>query len=399
MDAQNLIEMAETYGSSNYAPVPLVLSRGEGVWLYDADGRRYLDMMSANSATNLGHAHPRMVKAVCDQAGKLSVISRAFYSETLGPLMKKLCDISGLDRVLPMNSGAEAVETAVKIARKWGYVKKGIPLNEARILACTGNFHGRTTALIGFSDTRKAYEFFGPHTPGFDVAQYGDIESARQRITENTCAILVEPIQGEAGVRIPPEGYLRELRALCDEHNLLLILDEIQSAFGRCGMMFSHDGEDIKPDVLTLGKTLGGGMVPISVAMGRKDVMDVLVPGEHGSTFGGNPLACRCALEAIAIIEDENLCENAKRQGAKLMDALRTISNPQIVDVRGRGLLAAVEMGEGEMSAHDYCERLRERGVLAKETRVHSIRLAPPININDDEMDFAIEQLVGALSA
>lgn len=399
MNAAQLMEMADTYGSSNYKPLPVVISKAERVWMWDVDGNRYMDMLSAYSAVSTGHCHPRVIRALTEQASRLCVTSRAFHSDQLGPFMKELCELTGMTKVLPMNTGAEAVETAIKAARKWGYVKKGVPMNEAHILVCAGNFHGRTTTVVSFSSDELYKKYFGPFTPGFTIVPYGDADAMAAAVTDKTCAILVEPIQGEAGVKVPPEGYLRALRKLCDERNVLLMLDEIQTGLGRCGKMFCHEWEGIRPDVLILGKTLGGGVLPISACVTNDEVLGLFVPGEHGSTFGGNPLACACAREAMRILVEEDLPGRARTLGARLKVGLEAIKNPQIIDIRGRGLLLALEFGPGEKTARQYCEELKGEGILAKETHVTSIRFAPPLVITEEEIDWALERITKVLSA
>ena len=399
MNSQTLMELAETYGSLNYKPLPVVIDRAEGVWMWDVEGRKYMDMLSAYSAVSTGHCHPRLVKVLQEQAAKLCVTSRAFHNAEIGPFMKELCDLTGMQRVLPMNTGAEAVETAIKAARKWGYVKKNIPLGEAEILVCAGNFHGRTTTIVSFSSDDLYKKYFAPFTPGFRIVPYGDADAMAAAVTERTCAILVEPVQGEAGVIVPPDGYLKALRKLCDDRKLLLMLDEIQTGWGRCGKLFCYQWEGIRPDVLILGKTLGGGILPISACVTDDEVLGLFVPGEHGSTFGGNPLACACAREAMRVIVEEDLPGRSERNGAKLKAALLAIDNPQIKDVRGKGLLLAVEFSDGPKSARQYCQDLMAEGILAKETHVTSVRFAPPLVITDEELDWAIAKITKVFSA
>jgi ornithine--oxo-acid transaminase len=386
-----VIATEDKYCAHNYLPLPVVLVRGDGVWLWDRDGKRYLDMMSAYSAVSHGHGHPRLVAALTDQAERLTIVSRAFHTDRLAPFAEKLCALTGFDKMLPMNTGAEAVETAIKAARRWGYMKKGIPGDLAEIIVADGNFHGRTTTIVGFSSDAEYRAGFGPFTPGFKSVPFGDATAMRGAITPSTCAILVEPIQGEAGIRMPPEGWLRALRAICDEHHVLLILDEIQTGLGRTGDMFCFQHDDIRPDGLILGKALGGGMMPVSAFLADDEVMDLFQPGSHGSTFGGNPLATHVALEALAILEDDNLVGNSRRLGAYLLDRLGKFRTPLITDTRGRGLFVGVEFDPDLVSAREVCERLMTRGVLSKETHETVVRFAPPLVIEQDQIDLALD--------
>ena len=386
------MEKENTYCAHNYLPLPVVLVKGEGVWLWDENGNKYLDMMSAYSAVSHGHTNPRMLKALVDQASKLAITSRAFYTDKLGPFLEKLCNLANLDVALPMNTGAEAVETAVKAARLWGYQVKNIPENQAEIIVAKDNFHGRTTTVISFSSEEDYKKDFGPFTPGFNIVEYGNIEAFRKAITPNTCAILLEPIQGEAGIKIPHAGFLKELRQLCDENNVLLILDEIQSGLGRTGKMFCFQHEDMQPDMLILGKALGGGMMPISAVIGKKEIMDLFVPGSHGSTFGGNPLAAAVGLEALNCLEDENLVQKSAEMGQYLLDQLRGINSPLIRETRGRGLWIGVDFDPAKVSAREVCERLQEKGILSKETHETVVRFAPPLIITKEEIDWSVEQ-------
>ncbi len=398
-----IIEQEKRFGAPNYHPLPVVLARGEGVWLWDTDGKKYLDMMSAYSAVSQGHHHPRIVKALKDQADRLCVPSRAFHSERLAPLLEKLCKITGLDTALPMNTGAEAVETAIKAARRWGYTVKHIPKDKAEIIVGLNNFHGRTTAIISFSSEPLYREGFGPFVPGFVAVPFGDAKAVEKAITPNTAAVLMEPIQGEAGIIVPPEGYLKELQAICKKHNVLLILDEVQSGLGRTGKMFAfqHEigvsGKD-GPDGVILGKALGGGLLPVSAFVGKKELMDCFTPGSHGSTFGGNPLAAAVALEALAVLEDEHLVERSAEMGAYLLKKLRGLNSPLIREVRGRGLWAGVDIDPKKARARIVCEKLMARGVLSKETHETVVRLAPPLIINREEIDFAVAQLAAVLA-
>jgi ornithine--oxo-acid transaminase len=385
------ITTEQEYCAPNYLPLPVTLVRGKGVYLWDQDDKRYLDMMSAYSAVSHGHCNPRLVAALTDQAEQLTIVSRAFHTDRLAPFAEKLCGLSGFDKMLPMNTGAEAVETAIKAARRWGYMVKGIPGGLAEIIVADGNFHGRTTTIVGFSTEAEYRAGFGPFTPGFKQVPFGDANAIRGAITPSTCAILVEPIQGEAGIRIPPKGWLREVRAICDEHNVLLILDEIQTGLGRTGKMFCFEHEDIRPDALILGKALGGGMMPVSAFLADDEIMAVFQPGSHGSTFGGNPLAATVALEALQILEDDDLIENSRRLGAYMLDRLSEIRTPLITDIRGRGLFIGVEFDPNLVSAREVCERLMIRGVLSKETHETVVRFAPPLVIEQNEIDQALD--------
>ncbi|TVQ83298.1 MAG: ornithine--oxo-acid transaminase [Micavibrio sp.] len=388
-----MIEKENKFCAHNYHPLPVVLTKGEGVWLWDEDGNKYLDMMSAYSAVSHGHSHPRLVKALTEQAAKLAVTSRAYHTDRLGPFLEKLCTLSGMDVALPMNTGAEAVETAIKAARRWGYRVKGIEKDRAEIIVAAENFHGRTTTIISFSSDPDYKDGFGPLTSGFKTVPFGDIAAMRAAVTENTAAILIEPIQGEAGIKMPPDGYLKDLRALCDEKNVLLILDEIQSGLGRTGKMFCFEHEGIRPDGLTLGKALGGGMMPVSCFLAKRELMDVFNPGSHGSTFGGNPLAAAVGLEALKVMEEENLVEKSAEQGAYMMAELKKLSSSLIREIRGRGLWIGVDFDPARVSAREICERLKEKGVLSKETHETVVRFAPPLTISREEIDWGITRL------
>lgn len=379
-------ELENQYCARNYHPLPVVLSRGEGAYVWDENGKKYLDMMSAYSAVSHGHANPRLVKALTKQAETLSIVSRAFYTDKLGPFLKLACDITGQDVALPMNTGAEAVETAIKAARRWGYESKGIQKNKAEIITCTGNFHGRTLTIISFSDEPKYQKNFGPLTPGFKVVEYGDADALEKMITPNTAAFLVEPIQGEGGIVIPPKGYLKKCQEICKKHNVLLIADEIQTGLGRTGKMLACDHEGVVPDGLILGKALGGGILPVSMFLARKDVMDIFVPGTHGSTFGGNPLAAAVGTEALKILVDEKLPERSMEMGNYLIDELRKLKSSLIADIRGRGLFIGIEIDPKTGSAREVCERLLDRGLLSKETHETVVRLAPPLIITREQI-------------
>ena len=381
----------------NYLPIPAVLERGEGVWLYDSEGNKYLDMMSAYSAVSHGHCHPELVETLHKQAQTLCIASRAFYSSTLAPFLQKLCDMSGLEMVVPMNTGAEAVETAIKAARRWGYESKGIPSNKAEIIVAKNNFHGRTTTIVSFSSDAEYKENFGPFTPGFTEVPFGDIDALKAAITPNTCAFLVEPMQGEAGILIPPKGWLKQVRDLCDKHNVLMILDEIQTGLGRTGKLFAFQHGDIIPDGLILGKALGGGLLPISAFISSKEVLNALRPGSHGSTFGGNPLAAAVGLKALEILERDNYAQKSANLGDYLQSELKKINSDLITDVRGSGLWIAVEIDPKKTPARAVCEALMRRGVLSKETHDTVVRLAPPLIIEKEQLDFAVSALKDSL--
>jgi ornithine--oxo-acid transaminase len=386
------LALEKNYCAPNYAPLPVVLTRGKGVWLWDAGGNKYLDMMSAYSAVSHGHGHPRILAALTRQAEKLAVASRAFHSDQLGPFLERLCDITGLDAACPMNTGAEAVETAIKAARRWGYKVKQIPANRAQIIVAAGNFHGRTTTIVGFSDEEAYRDGFGPFTPGFVRVPFGDAAAVEHSITADTCAVLVEPIQGEAGIRVPPAGWLRQLRAICDRHEVLLILDEIQSGLGRTGQWFAWQHEGIQPDAACLGKALGGGVLPVSAFVARREIIELLTPGSHGSTFGGNPLAAAVALEALRVIEEEHLVERSAELGEFLLSGLRDCASPLIRDVRGKGLWIGVEFDPLHVWAKEVCVRLARRGILTKETHDTTVRFAPPLVIARAELEWSLEQ-------
>ncbi|MEK6612078.1 MAG: ornithine--oxo-acid transaminase [Gemmatimonadota bacterium] len=388
--SQEFIDIEEQYGAHNYHPLDVVIERAEGVWVYDVDGKRYLDCLAAYSAVNQGHCHPRIMAAMLDQARRVTLTSRAFRNDQLPLLYKDLHDLTGMDMVLPMNSGAEAVETALKAARKWGYTVKGIPDNQAEIIACQGNFHGRTISIISFSSAAQYKDGFGPLTPGFVVIPYGDAAALEAAITPNTAAFLVEPIQGEAGIIIPPAGYLKRAEEICKRHNVLLILDEIQSGLGRTGRLFAHQWENVEPDMVIIAKALSGGYYPISTVLSRREVLGVFKPGDHGSTFGGNPLACAVARAALKVLVEEGLVARSAELGAYFLARLRTLRSPLIKEIRGRGLWIGVELTE---LARPYCELLKEEGLLCKETHDHVIRLAPPLVITREEIDWAFERI------
>lgn len=381
----------------NYKPLPVMLARGEGVYLWDQDGKKYLDMMSAYSAVSLGHAHPRILRKLTDQANELAMCSRAYHTVPLAALAEKLTRMTGLDMILPMNTGAEAVETAVKAARLWGYVVKKIPENQAEIIVAEGNFHGRTTTIISFSTESSYKKNFGPFTPGFKAVPFNDIRAIEAAITPNTAALLIEPIQGEAGIVVPSEGYLQQLRRLCDQKNILLILDEVQSGLGRTGKMFAYQHENVLPDALILGKALGGGILPVSALVGKKSVMELFTPGSHGSTFGGNPLAAAVAVEALTVLEEEGLVSNSEILGEYMMQQMRGLNSPLIRAVRGRGLWVGVDFDPAKVSGRKVCEKLMEKGVLSKETHETVVRFAPPLTITRSEIDWCMEQFRAVL--
>ena len=393
----NAIELEARYSAPNYAPLPVVLTRGEGAYLWDTAGRRYVDMMSAYSAASHGHAHPRILAALTAQAERLAVPSRAYYSDRLGPFLQELCKLTGLDAALPMNTGAEAVETAIKAARRWGYRVKGIARDRAEIIVANGNFHGRTTTVTSFSTEPDYRDGFGPFTPGFRGVAFGDLAAVERAITPNTAAVLIEPIQGEAGIIVPPAGYLAGLRRICDAHRVLLILDEVQSGLGRTGKWFAFEHEGTRPDGIVLGKALGGGVLPVSAFVGTRELMDVFTPGSHGSTFGGNPLAAAVGLEALRVIRDEGLVEKSRVLGNHILRRLRAIDSPALKDVRGRGLWVGAEIDPKVASAREACERLLEKGVLSKDTHATVIRFAPPLVIARDDLDWALDRFAEVL--
>ena len=397
MSPHFFVDRENRFGAQNYAPLPVVLSHGRGAHLFDVAGRRYIDMMSAYSAASFGHLHPRLVGAMQRQLERLDIVSRAFHSDNLGAFYEELANLAGLDACLVMNSGAEAVEPAIKAARRYGYDELAIPADKAEIIVAAGNFHGRTTTIIGFSDDPASRRGFGSFAPGFATAAFGDAEAIEASIGHHTAAILVEPIQGEAGVIVPPKGYLASLRRMCDRHGILLLLDEVQSGFGRTGRNFCFEHEDAKPDGLIVGKALGGGLMPVSAFIARRSLMDVFNPGSHGSTFGGNPLAAAVGREAIALLREENLAERSRVLGEVLLQALRAINHPAIIEVRGKGLWAGVELDPDLVKAKDVCLALMRRGVLAKETHESVLRLAPPLVITEDDLLEAVGAFRAAL--
>lgn len=387
---QDFVELEEKYGAHNYHPLDVVIEKAQGCWVYDVEGKKYLDCLAAYSAVNQGHCHPKILKAATDQLHKVTLTSRAFRNEQLPLLYEQLHKMTGFDMTLPMNSGAEAVETAVKTARKWGYKIKGIPEGKAEIIVCANNFHGRTVTVISFSTDEQYRDGFGPFTPGFKVIPFGDAEALAAAITPNTCAFLVEPIQGEAGIVMPPAGFLKKAAELCKKNNVLLMCDEIQSGLGRTGKLFAYMHEGIQPDALIVGKALAGGFYPVSGILTSKEIMSVYRPGDHGSTFGGNPLGCAIARAALQVLVDEKLVENSAELGTYFVEKLRTIKSPEIKEVRGRGLWIGIEL---KGKARPYCEALKELGVLCKETHDHVIRIAPPLVITKEEVDWAFARI------
>ncbi len=395
---QDYIALEDQYNAHNYHPLDVVITRAEGAWVWDVNGNRYLDCLSAYSAVNQGHCHPKIVAAMVEQAQKVALTSRAFRNDQLPLLAQELCELTGYEMMLPMNSGAEAVETAIKAARKWGYTVKGVPDEQAEIIACAGNFHGRTITIITFSSEEQYRDGFGPFTPGFRIIPYGDIRALERAITPNTVAFLVEPIQGEGGIIIPPEGYLRQARSLCTRHNVLMIADEIQTGLGRTGKLFACEHEGVRPDVVTIGKALSGGMYPVSAVLASREVLGVFEPGDHGSTFGGNPLACAIARAALHVLVEEKLCERSAELGAYLLKRLQEIRSPHVLEYRGRGLFVGIALKPQAGGARRFCEALKERGILAKDTHHTIIRLAPPLVIEKKDLDWAIEQIAEVLT-
>ncbi|MFB4213662.1 ornithine--oxo-acid transaminase [Shouchella sp. JSM 1781072] len=390
-----IIKKTEEYGANNYHPLPIVISKAQGVWVWDAEGNRYLDMLSAYSALNQGHCHPKLIQTLKDQAERVTLTSRAFHNDQLAPFYEKVATLTKKNMVLPMNTGAEAVETALKAARRWGYQEKKVVANKAEIIVCANNFHGRTLAAVSLSSSDEYKRGFGPLLPGVKVIPYGDEKALEEAITGNTVAFLVEPIQGEAGILIPPDGYLKEVRRICTENNILFIADEIQAGLGRTGKWFACEHEGVEPDMYILGKALGGGILPISAVVANKDILGVFEPGSHGSTFGGNPLACAVSITALEILEEESLLENAQELGDYFIKELKTLTHPSIKEVRGRGLFIGIELTE---SARPFCEQLKERGLLCKETHENVIRFAPPLIITKEELEHALEQIKEVLS-
>jgi ornithine--oxo-acid transaminase len=395
---EDLIKKDNTYGAHNYHPLPVVLSKAEGPWVWDVEGKRYLDCLSAYSAVNQGHRHPRIIQAMKDQLDTLDLTSRAFHNDIMGEFLKRLCEFSGFEVALPMNTGAEAVETAIKLARKWGYEKKGIEMNKAEIIVCCENFHGRTTTIVGFSSDPESFEGFGPATPGFRMIPYDDTEALKEAINDNTAGFLVEPIQGEAGVKVPSDGYLKKVREICRENNILLLLDEVQTGFCRTGRRFCFQHEDARPDVLIVGKALGGGLYPVSGILSDWEKMEVFTPGSHGSTFGGNPIGSAVAIAALDVLEDEKLDERSQEMGEFFRDRLSSIDSDLIKEVRGKGLLVALELKEEAGLAREYCNKLRDRGILAKDTHGQTIRFAPALVIKKEDLEWAAQQIEAVIT-
>lgn len=389
VSATDLLELEERWGAHNYHPLDVVITRAEGVWVYDPSGKRYLDCLASYSAVNQGHCHPRILAALIDQARRVTLTSRAFRNDQLPLFCRDVAELCGMEMVLPMNTGAEAVETAIKAARRWGYERKGIAEGKAEIIVCSNNFHGRTTTIVGFSSDADYRAGFGPFTPGFVTVPFGDAAALEKAITPNTCAFLVEPIQCEAGILIPPDGYLQDVRRICSQHNVLFMADEIQTGLGRTGRNFACDHEGVKPDVFILGKALSGGFYPVSAVVSSREVLGVFRPGSHGSTYGGNPLGCAVARTALAVLREEKLVERSAELGAWFLERLKTLQHPDIRSIRGRGLLAAVDLN---VPARSYCERLKDRGVLCKETHEMVIRLAPPLVVTREELEWVLEQ-------
>jgi ornithine--oxo-acid transaminase len=393
MEARDFVEIEDLYGAHNYLPLDVVITKGKGIWVWDVEGKKYLDFLSAYSAVNQGHCHPRLLKALKRQARKLTLISRAFRNDQWPLLAKELCDLTGYEMVMPMNSGTEAVETAIKAARKWAYQKKGIAQNQAEIIACSNNFHGRTITVISFSTEPLYRKDFGPFTPGFAIVPYGDLKALEMAIRPNTAAFLLEPIQAESGILIPPEGYLKRAKELCEKHKILFIADEIQTGLGRTGKLFACEYEGVKPDIMVIGKSLGGGFYAIAMVLSSHEILGLFKPGEHGSTFGANPLACAVAREAIRVLKEEKMIENSAEQGKYFLEKLKTLKSRHIKEVRGKGLLIGIELKPEAGGARRFCEALKEEGLLCKETHEHVIRFAPPLIIKEKELDWAFDRV------
>jgi ornithine--oxo-acid transaminase len=398
MTTMDYITLEDEYGAKNYHPLDVVLSRGQGIWVWDVEGNKYLDFLSAYSAVNQGHCHPKIVQTLIEQAQRLTLVSRAFRNDQLGPFYKEICELTDSHMVLPMNSGAEAVESVIKAVRKWGYVVKGIPRGKAEIIVCENNFHGRTITIVGFSSEKQYRDGYEPFTPGFVMIPFGDANALESAITPNTVAFLVEPIQGEGGIIIPPEGYLRRVREICDKHKIVLITDEIQTGLGRTGKMLAEEHEAIEADLTLVGKALSGGLYPISAVLSNKEVLGVFQPGDHGSTYGGNPLACAVARTALKVLVEEGMIVNAAKLGPYFMDELRRIKSPYVKEVRGRGLMIGVELFKDAGGARHFCEMLKSKGLLCKETHEYVIRFAPPLIIKKEEIDWALERIGAVLS-
>jgi len=398
MNTQEYIAMEDQYSAHNYAPLDVVISQAQGVWVYDVEGKKYMDFLSAYSAVNQGHCHPRILKALQDQARRVTLTSRAFRNDQLPLLARELCELTGYEMMLPMNSGTEAIETALKVARKWGYTVKGVEKDRAEIITCAGNFHGRTITIVTFSTEGLYRDGYGPFTPGFVTIPYGDAEALEAAINENTVAFLVEPIQGEGGVVVPPQGYLKKARQICTRYNVLFIADEIQTGLGRTGKLFACEHENVRPDVLVIGKALSGGFYPVSAVLASREILGVFHPGSHGSTFGGNPLACAVAREALKVLVEEGLIENAARLGDYFLGRLQRIESEHVERVRGKGLLIGVVLKPEAGGARRFCEALKDKGLLCKETHQHVIRFAPPLVITREELDWALERIEEVLT-
>ncbi len=399
MEPRAYIDMESTYGAHNYKPLDVVLTRGQGVWVWDVDGNKYLDCLSAYSAVNQGHCHPKIMAAMVNQAKRLTLTSRAFRNDQLGPFYRELCDLTRSHKVLPMNSGAEAVETVIKTVRKWGYQVKGVPADQAEIIVCANNFHGRTITIVGFSTDEGSRRGFGPFTPGFTIIPFGDADALASAITPHTVGFMVEPIQGEAGVMIPPAGYLKSVREICTQQNVVMILDEIQTGLGRTGKLLAEEHDGVEADLTLIGKALSGGFYPVSAVLSNTEVMGVLQPGEHGSTFGGNPLACAIARAALNVLVEEGMIENAANMGNYFLKGLQQIKDDRIREARGRGLMIGMEFHPEAGGARQYCEKLRQAGLLCKETHNHIIRFAPPLVITQDVVDWALEKIQQVLAS
>ncbi len=397
MKSEQYIQLEETFGAHNYKPLDVVLSRGRGIWVWDVEENKYMDCLSAYSAVNQGHCHPKIMETMIEQAQRLTLTSRAFRNDQLGPFYKELCGLTRSHKVLPMNSGAEAVETVIKAIRKWGYKVKGIPRDRAEIIVCENNFHGRTIAIIGFSTEAQYRDGFGPYPAGFNIVPFGDAAAIETAITPHTVGVLLEPIQGEAGVIIPPSGYLKDVKAICEKNDIVLILDEIQTGLGRTGKLLAEEHEGIEADVTVIGKALSGGFYPISAVLSNKEVLGVFMPGDHGSTFGGNPLACAVARTALKVLIQENMIENAQKMGDYFLSQLKNIDSPFIKEIRGKGLLIGVELLPEAGGARGFCERLKTKGLLCKETHENVIRFAPPLVITKAQIDWAMERIESVL--
>ncbi len=399
LNSQDCIALEERYGAHNYHPLDVVISRAEGVYVWDAEGNQYMDFLAAYSAVNQGHSHPKIVNALVEQAQRVSLTSRAFRNDQLGPFYRKICEMSGFERFLPMNTGAEAVETAIKAARKWGYTVKGIPKDQAEIIVFSDNFHGRTTTIVGFSSEEQYRDGFGPFTPGFKLVLFGDLKAVEEAMNPNVCAVLVEPIQGEGGIIIPGDGYLARLREITAEANCLLIMDEIQAGLGRTGRFFAYEHENIRPDIVVVGKALSGGLYPVSGILADEEVMGVFNPGDHGSTYGGNPLGAAVAMAALKVIEEENLVERSATLGAGMLKRLLALESDHIAEIRGIGLWIGIQLKEEAGGARKFCEALRRLGILCKETHQHVIRIAPPLTITEEQLGWALERIEQVLVA